>query len=113
MPFISQNPRLEGRYSNPGPQRIERSMVARFLGTLMNRDAIALSDTTNSAGTTTAPLIPPQIFRRSANPQIPPDLASMRAGTTRAITARNVAGRRYTRLDMQAAQAAYDQGANQ
>lgn len=109
MSFVPENPRLEGRYANPGPQRAEPSMVRRFLRTLMNRDALQYGDTTNSAGKTSAYLIPNQIFTRSANPQIPADLASMRAGTTRAITARNSAGRRYTRLDMQAAQT--DQGA--
>ena len=102
MPFIQNNPRLDGRYSNPGPQRADVAWHQRFLDTLMNRDALRLGDTTNSAGKTTAPLIPNQIFRRSANPQIPPDLAAMRPGTTRAITARNIGGRRYTALDMHA-----------
>jgi hypothetical protein len=93
LPFIQNNPRLDGRYSNPGPQRAEASIARRFLKTLMNRDSARLSDTTNSAGKTSAPLIPNQVFTRSANPQIPADLASMRPGTTRAVTARNIAGR--------------------
>lgn len=97
MPFIQNNPRLDGSYRNPGPQRAEVSMARRFLGTLMNHDAIRRDQTTNSARTTTAPLIPNQVFTRPSNPNLPPDLAAMRVGTTRATTARNTAGRRYTR----------------
>lgn len=99
MSFLPDSPALEGRYVNPGPQRVDRAWHRRFLDTLLNRDALALTDTTsNSSSTTTAPLIPPQIFRRSAPPNVPVDLVSMRAATTRNITARNSASARNTFL---------------
>jgi hypothetical protein len=95
VPFIQNTPRLDGQYYNPGPQRADVAWHRRFLQTLMNRDALALVDTTsNSSSTTTAPLIPNQVFRRSTAVNVPADLTSMRLGTTTNITARNGAAAR-------------------
>jgi len=95
MSFIPDPPRLEGRYANPGPQRITPAWARRFLDTLMNRDGLRLTDTTkNSSSTTTAPLIPPQVYSSPSPANIASPLLAARIGTTPSITARNSAATR-------------------
>lgn len=100
MPYVPNQPYLDGSYRNPGPQRIESAWGRRFLATLMNRDSLQKATTTsNSSSTTTAPLFPVQRFPHSASATLPPDLAAGRIGTTKSITARNSAAARNSFLN--------------
>lgn len=95
MSFVPDPPRLEGRWANPGPQRITPAWTRRFLNTLMNRDGLRLTDTTkNSSSTTTAPLIPPQRYSSPSPANTFSSLTALGIGTTPNITARNSAATR-------------------
>lgn len=82
MPFVPDNPRLEGRYRQPDIQNPTGTIVRRLLGSMMTNDALNLLDTTSrSTIAPTTPLPCPQSFPKSAPHNIVPDLPSMRART--------------------------------